>query len=342
MFCKYCGKEIKDGSIFCPYCGKKIQNSESQEENLTKNSTNNVSLDKKNLTKAELQPKEKKVTQHVKDSSHKSHKICFFSAFAFFVILITCFILTGKKEKSYYSERYELTNTQSQYEPGRNSIDTKPQIKNTAHYIGYLATVDDLVNLKNFIDSHCGETVNLEFYYPENLRLRYVDINSSLKVFDPRENMNTSVPNVLSYWGKNSFIYVASNLLYSEKSQYEHKYERYDGHLSFWLYGTNIKPNMFILNIKSNYGQITWETSSDIDEAIRDFNFKISQDNPNFEKIYLKGTFKIEPPVKIDDFYNHAGYPTYPGNWLDLDNNYEYFTHDGDPTDMVVYNLIPE
>lgn len=30
MFCRFCGKEIKDDSIFCPYCGKKLEYNDSE------------------------------------------------------------------------------------------------------------------------------------------------------------------------------------------------------------------------------------------------------------------------------------------------------------------------
>lgn len=32
MFCKYCGKEIPDGSAFCPECGQKLNNPEYKPE----------------------------------------------------------------------------------------------------------------------------------------------------------------------------------------------------------------------------------------------------------------------------------------------------------------------
>ena len=82
MFCRNCGKEIKDGSTFCPYCGQQIMKADLKKETVEVKGSEDLEQQKKNAKKA----KWKAFDVNYFKIRRKIRRICL-------VILIICAII---------------------------------------------------------------------------------------------------------------------------------------------------------------------------------------------------------------------------------------------------------
>lgn len=253
--------------------------------------------------------------------------------------------IEANDKKSDYG-RYSKSIQQAQDQAVISKQDKKGEelSSNTLKYQGYIASESDTEDLKKFLDKNIGRVVELDLYYPESISLHQYDITGDTPVIRQLNLSSLSnsyvVDNAFSSWGKHHFIHSAGTIQVTNQ-QYS-DYERTKGHLSFWMYENSHKNSMFIINIASESDQFIWQTSHDIDENIRNFNFNALNNGGEFKLMELYGSFKVESPVNSADFTNHEGYPTYPELWQEEDQDYIHFDPDGEPTDTVVYNLIPQ